>query len=151
MRFFCLLLLSFPFTFAEIPDGYYDAATGLTGISLKSALHEIVDDHNEQSYSSVHSHFEITDIKPNNTVWDMYSDVPNGNPDYVYHFIDSDHCGNYSGEGDCYNREHSWPQSWFNNAFPMKSDLFHVYPSDGYVNSHRGSLPYGDVGSASWT
>ena len=66
-------------------------------------------------------------------------------------FLNSDHCGNYSGEGDCYNREHSWPKSWFNDAYPMKSDLFQIYPTDGYVNSHRGNYPYGDVSSATWT
>jgi endonuclease I len=137
--------------FADIPNGYYNSAEGLEGNTLKIALHNIIDNHDSQSYGSLHDHFESTDHKSNGTVWDMYSDVPNGNPSYVYHFVDSDHCGNYSGEGDCYNREHTWPQSWFNSGNPMKSDLFHVYPTDGYVNSHRGSYPYGDVGSASWT
>jgi endonuclease I len=138
------------FLFSETPIGYYNGTIGLSGESLKSALHNIIDNHNAQSYNSLHDHFESTDRKLNGTVWDMYSDVPNGNSAYVYHFVDSDHCGNYSGEGDCYNREHTWPQSWFNSASPMKSDLFQVYPTDGYVNSHRGSYPYGDVGSASW-
>jgi len=145
-----ILFIYFSFIIADIPDGYYDSVEGLSGNSLKIALHQIIDNHNAQSYGSLHDHFETTDRKYNNTVWDMYSDNPNGTPDYVYHFIDSDHCGNYSGEGDCYNREHSWPKSWFNNASPMNSDLFHLYPTDGYVNGHRGNYPYGDVGSASW-
>ena len=59
--------------------------------------------------------------------------------------------GNYSKEGDCYNREHSFPQSWFNSQSPMQSDLFHVYPTDGYVNGRRASFPYGDVAVATWT
>ena len=146
-----ILFIYFSIVIADIPDGYYDSAIGLGGNSLKIALHNIIDNHNEQSYNSLHYHFETTDQKFDNTVWDMYSDVPNGNPAYVYHFVDSDHCGNYSGEGDCYNREHSWPKSWFNNANPMNSDLFHIYPTDGSVNSHRGSLPYGDVNIANWT
>jgi 5'-nucleotidase len=25
-------------------------------------------------------------------------------------------CGNYQGEGDCYNREHVWPQSWWGGS-----------------------------------
>ena len=151
MKFYPLLFIYFSFIFADIPYGYYDSVSGLSGDLLKSALHDIIDDHEQQNYGSLHDHFEITDIKTNNTVWDMYSDVPNSNSAYTYYFIDSDQCGNYSEEGDCYNREHSWPQSWFNSAFPMKSDLFHVYPTDGYVNSHRGSLPYGDVDEPTWT
>jgi endonuclease I len=57
----------------------------------------------------------------------------------------SDQCGNYSSECECYNREHSFPQSWFGNASPMVSDLFQVYPTDGKVNGYRGNYPYGKV------
>ena len=33
-----------------------------------------------------------------------------------------------------YNREHSWPQSWFGGDVPpMNSDLFQLYPTDNYV------------------
>ena len=145
-----ILFIYLSFITADIPDGYYDSTQGLTGINLKISLHEIIDNHTVQSYNSIHDHFETTDRKFNNTVWDMYSDSPDESPEYVYNFTSSDQCGNYSGEGDCYNREHSWPKSWFNNASPMNSDLFHLYPTDGYVNSHRGNYPYGDVDSPSW-
>jgi endonuclease I len=64
----------------------------------------------------------------------------------------NDQCGTYKREGDCYNREHSWPKSWWggdkNTAY---SDLFHVMPSDGYVNGKRSSHPFGDVASPSYT
>ena len=36
------------------------------------------------------------------------------------------------------------------NDGEIDSDLFHLYPTDGYVNSHRGNYPYGDVGSPAW-
>lgn len=94
--------------------------------------------------------FEDTDQKPNGKVWDMYSDIPGGTPPYEYNF-GFDQCGNYSGEGDCFNKEHSWPSSWSNDEYPMKSDLFHIYPTDGYVNGMRSNLPFGEVGSANWT
>jgi len=150
MRLFCLVLF-FAWLAAEIPPGYYDDAEGLEGDSLRLALHHIIDDHNAQSYGSLHDHYESTDVKPDGTVWDMYSDIPGGTPPYIYNFTDSDQCGNYTQEGDCYNREHSWPKSWFNDAMPMKTDLFHVYPTDGYVNGMRSNYPYGEVESASWT
>lgn len=148
---FLLLLPLTVFTYGQPPAGYYNAAAGLYGETLQSTLHNIIDNHQVQSYNSLHNHFKATDSKSNNTVWDMYSDVPGGSPPYVYYFTSGDQCGNYSREGDCYNREHSWPKSWFNNQSPMNSDLFHLYPTDGYVNGKRSNFPFGEVSSASWT
>jgi endonuclease I len=135
---------------AQIPPGYYDGAEGLSGEGLRSALSVIINDHIELSYASLWTHFQSTDKKPDGTVWDMYSDIPGGNPAYVYNF-GVDQCGNYSGEGDCYNREHSFPKSWFNDAPPMASDLFQIYPTDGYVNGQRSNYPYGEVEPVNWT
>ena len=61
------------FALAQIPNGYYDDAQGLSGAPLKTALYQIIKDHNQQSYSSLWIHFETTDPKPNGKVWDMYS------------------------------------------------------------------------------
>ncbi|MDF2438314.1 MAG: bsn 2 [Bacteroidota bacterium] len=148
---FLPLLISFAFTSAaQIPPGYYNSAAGLTGPALESALHNIIDNHNSVSYASLWTHFQNTDQKSNGKVWDMYSDVPSGTPPYEFTF-GNDQCGNYAGEADCYNREHSWPQSWFNSATTPSSDLFHLYPTDGYVNNRRSNYPYGTVGTATWT
>ncbi|MBU1369828.1 MAG: endonuclease [Bacteroidetes bacterium] len=135
---------------AQPPSGYYDSAEGLYEEALRASLHNIIDNHNVRSYSQLWSDFELTDKKPNGKVWDMYSDQPGGTPAYEYTFF-SDQCGNYSGEGSCYNREHSWPKSWFGDASPMYTDLFHLIPTDGYVNGRRSNYPFGEVGSASWT
>lgn len=135
---------------AQPPAGYYNGTAGLYGTALQLKLHNIIDDHTVVSYSSLPGYFQTTDKKSNGTVWDMYSDIPNGTPPYVYNF-NADECGNYNGEGDCFNREHSWPKSWFNDLSPMYSDLFHLYPTDGYVNGKRSNYPYGEVGSTSWT
>jgi endonuclease I len=137
--------------FSQIPSGYYNPANGLSGTDLQQALHGIIDDHDTQSYASLWNAFADTDKKSNGKVWDVYSDVPGGTPPYQFTFY-SDQCGNYGGEGDCYNREHTFPKSWFGGeVYPMNSDLFHLYPTDGYVNGKRGNYPYGEVGSASWT
>ncbi len=137
--------------FSQIPAGYYDPANGKTGVPLQAALHNIIKGHTVVSYSSIPGYFSTTDAKPGSVVWDMYSDVPGGMPPYIYHYNAGDECGNYSGEGDCYNREHSWPKSWFNDASPMYSDMFQIYPTDGYVNGKRSNYAYGTVSSASWT
>lgn len=135
---------------AQPPEGYYDPAAGLSGEDLRAALQGIIDNHNEIVYNNLWSAFGLTDRKPNSKVWDMYSDDPTGTPDYEYSFT-VDQCGTANGEGDCFNREHSFPQSWFNSTPPMNSDLFHLYPTDGWVNEQRNNLAYGEVGNASWT
>ena len=147
---FLILSLSITSLWAQIPDGYYNNASGLTGTALQQALHDIIDDHTVVSYSSLWTHYQTTDAKPNGKVWDMYSDIPDGTPPYEFTFI-TNQCGNYGAEGDCYNREHSWPKSWFNDVAPMNTDIVHVVPSDGYVNGQRGNYPYGEVTSPTWT
>lgn len=134
---------------AQPPANYYDSADGLTGENLRLALHEIIKGHNSIEYNDIWGAFWDTDNKGNDIVWDMYSDVPDGEPSYVYS-LGTDQCGNYSGEGCCYNREHSWPQSWFNknNKIP-RTDLHHIFATDGQVNHDRDNYPFGEVNSAS--
>lgn len=151
MRTLIALLLASPlFCCAQPPAGYYDPAAGLSGEGLRNALQLIIDGHNELSYTTLWSAFGLTDRKPNMKVWDMYSDVPSGTPAYEYAFV-TDQCGAANSEGDCFNREHTFPQSWFNSTTPMNSDLFHLYPTDGFVNQERDNWAYGEVGNASWT
>ena len=93
------LILLFPFLgLGQIPPGYYDNADGLSGDELRSALFSIISPHSVKSYASLWQHFSDTDRKANGFVWDMYSDVPGGEPAYDYTFF-TNQCGNYSGEG----------------------------------------------------
>lgn len=46
------------------------------------------------------------------------------------------------------NAEHSWPQGFFNQAAPMKSDLHHIFPTFISVNGMRGSEPFAEVSHA---
>ena len=142
--------LCFALMVSAQPANYYDSANGLTGNQLKVALHNIVKGHSSISYAQLWNAFWSTDNKGGGVVWDMYSDRPGGTPPYTY-YLGQDQCGQYSGEGDCYNREHSWPQSWFNNDGTAKTDLHHIFPVDGWVNNKRGNYAFGEVGSISWT
>ena len=138
-------------SYSQAPAGYYDPANGLYGTALQAALHNIIKGHTVVTYQSLWYYFQSTDKKADNSVWDMYSDVPNGTPPYVYYY-NSDECGTYHTEGDCFNREHSWPKSWFGGEVePMYTDIFHLYPVDGYVNGMRNNNAYGEVNSPSWT
>ena len=135
---------------AQIPSGYYNNASNKSGTELQAALHQIIDNHTVISYSGLWNAFESTDVKTDGKVWDIYSDKPGGTPAYEFTFGNNE-CGNYNSEGDCYNREHSFPASWFNSQSPMQTDLFQIYPTDGYVNNIRGNYPYGETNSPSWT
>ena len=125
---------------AQIPNGYYNAANGKTGDELKVALHDIIKGHHVVSYSGLLNAFAYTDNDGNGNVWDIYSNC-------TFSYSGNSQCGEYEQEGDCWNREHTWPQSWFNEQSTPRTDLFHVYPTDGYVNGQRSSYPYGEVGN----
>lgn len=139
---------------AQIPAGYYNTATG-SGYTLKTQLHNIIDDHNDQGYSALWdlyttSAFRDNWYEDNGSLLDIYSEKPTGNDSYEYTNT-SEQCGSYSNEGDCYNREHLYPQGFFNEASPMKNDAHFVVPSDGKVNGQRNNYPFGKVATATWT
>ncbi|MGL6159490.1 endonuclease [Microbulbifer sp.] len=134
-------------------DGYYDTAEGLSGYNLKTALYNIIRNHSAQSYSALWSFYAANDLdyhyERDGSILDIYSENPTGGDSYNYTAV-SDQCGNYDSEGDCYNREHSFPRSWFGGAVaPMNTDVHHIFASDGYVNALRASHPYGEVATSS--
>jgi hypothetical protein len=44
-----------------------------------------------------------------------------------------------------FNTEHTFPQSFFSENEPMRSDLFHLYPTDNEPNNRRSNYPFGFV------
>ena len=136
-----LLLTGSASLWAQMPSDYYDAAEGKSGTALKTALHNIIKGHKVVSYKGLLAAYGHTDVDANGKIWDIYSN---------YRFPLEGDCGQYHKEGDCWNREHSWPQSWFGSGTP-KSDLFHVYPTDGYVNNRRSNYPYAEVSNVKYT
>ena len=148
------LLFSVANIFAQIPTGYYDGTVGLTGAALKTKLSQIITSgHQTKSYDNLYNGYPSTDsdnyYEKDGSVLDIYSENPKGTDPYVYQH-GSKQCGNYKVEGDCYNREHIFPQGYFNSASPMVSDIHHVVPTDGKVNGYRSSFPFGKVGSANF-
>lgn len=123
--------------FAAEPTGYYSSCEGLCGQQLLKALHSTISSHTNVGYDGLWELYKTSDIRPEDgTIWDMYS---------TKHWSVGSKCGNYSGIGSCYNREHSFPKSWFGGKVaPMYSDAYHLYPTDGQINFYRGSLPYGE-------
>lgn len=118
------------------PDGYYSSCVNKSGTTLLSALFSTISSHTNVGYDGLWSLYHTSDLRPNGTIWDMYS-----TKEWT---VDKDKCGEYKLVGDCYNREHSLPKSWFKEASPMHNDAFHVYPTDGKVNGQRSNYPFGE-------
>lgn len=130
-----LALASTAVAFAAEPAGYYSTCENKSGAALLSALCKKVGPHKNIGYNGLLALYKTSDVYPDGTIWDMYS---------TKHWKPGTTCGNYSKVGDCYNREHSFPKSWFNDAQPMYSEAFHIYPTDGKVNGQRSNFPYGE-------
>ena len=124
---------------SQVPQGYYDSASQLSGKSLKVALQKVIQEHEVFDYGSLWYHYELTDVVPgtDNQVFDYYSPR-------VYYF---------TGTGTApsgANKEHCCPQSWWGSGAVSNcySDLFNVYPSDIDANSAKSNYPLGLVGSS---
>ena len=122
------------------PAGYYSSATG-TGTTLKSQLHNIIDNHTIRSYGDARFSLQITDEDPNDSnrmllVYDRVSlNVSAINPGGSIPGWDS---------GSSWNREHTWPRSLgVGSSGADNSDLHQLRPSDPGVNSSRGNLAFG--------
>lgn len=126
---------------AEAPAGYYSGAENKYGRNLLSALHDKIGPHTTVSYKRLLELYTTTDVYPNGKIWDMYS---------TKEWSSGSTCGNYKNVGDCWNREHSFPKSWFSDSSPMNSDAFHVYPTDGKVNGQRSNFPYGECSGGTY-
>ncbi|SDE19823.1 endonuclease [Riemerella columbipharyngis] len=138
---------------AQIPSGYYDGTDGLSGAQLKTKLSQIINNGaQDKGYSALLKAYKTTDVdnyyEKDGTVLDIYSENPKGTDPYEFSFYDA--CGNYKKEGDCYNREHIVPQSFFNKKSPMRNDVHFIVPTDGKVNAMRSDFPYGIVKNPTW-
>ena len=115
---------------------YYQSANGKKGSELKTALFNIIKNPSVVSYSGLGEKYKLTDKRADGYLRDWYSNITN------YTWTGSN--GN-SSEGAGWNKEHTVPQSWFNENSPMKSDIVHVVPTDCWVNNMRSSYPLAEV------
>lgn len=111
------------------PANYYSTATG-TGTTLKSQLHNIIDNHTVIGYSSNREELRDLDQDPTDPsrfvlVYNRQS-LPN------------------STSNSNWNREHTWPRGrGVDSSGPDNADLHQLRSSNISVNSDRGSLNFG--------
>ena len=123
----------------------YEHLEGLTSAQLREQLHEEISNHNLLSYDDIRGDRAKVDVREDGKLWDIYS---------AYEFNLSDYCAPGShAEGECYNREHMLPKSWWGGSEdePMYTDLHHVISTDSYANSKRSAWVYDEVKTEEWT
>jgi endonuclease I len=134
---------------ADIP-AYWASVDGKSGATLWSAVSAATGKNFKSiGYNGLYSAYLKTDVYPADSVgkagkiWDMYGECV---------FASTNTCGNYNGVCDCYNREHSIPQSWWGGGTGgIGNDIFHVLPTDGKINGVRSNYEYGEVnGGTNW-
>jgi endonuclease I/fibronectin type 3 domain-containing protein len=112
------------------PAGYYNAAEGLSGDALRTALRDIIDGHNSLSYNAA-----------KDRLWDTV-DNQGGFVQCIYTGRTST---NLNPDTNSMNAEHTWPQSRGAGSTPPRSDLHHLFVTDAEWNSRRGSLIFRTV------
>lgn len=129
------------------PDDYcpYEELEGLTSADLREQLHLDILQHTMLSYNQVRGDKAKVDVRTNGKIWDIYS---------AYNYNLSDYCSGVDiVEGECYNREHTLPKSWWGGSTsePMYTDLHHIYSVDAMANDKRSAWIYDEVKTASWS
>jgi endonuclease I len=129
---------------AQIPDGYYNSAENKSDQALRSALHNIIDDHNEFPYTS-----SATDT------WDILQEsdadpLNSNNVILIYTRESVNGPQEYNGGGG-WNREHVWAKSRgdFGTATGEGTDVHNLRASNIQVNSTRLNYSFDDCTSNS--
>ena len=122
------------------PASYYNSSTNLTGLTLKSALHDIVKGHTVIGYTPTRDVLAVIDrdTQTSTNLILIYS----GFLDATNNFV--------SAPGGNWNREHMYPESFGTDSGTQHSDLFNLRACDESVNSSRGNKYY-DVSTGSIT
>jgi endonuclease I len=123
---------------------YYASANGTSDDALRLALYDVIKDHTQIGYKQLGPIMQWSDTENADGVHivDIYTNCP-------YTVSGPVSFGNASSVGGGMNREHTVPQSWFGEAEPMRSDVFHVYPTDCKANNNRSSYLFGECANGS--
>jgi deoxyribonuclease-1 len=124
---------------AQYPDAYYASTQNKWAEELKDALTDLIDGHTALGYNLARD--------------SMYASIDNvdGWVECVYTGRTAYFNTRAGATANGFNCEHTWPQSFSDEAEPMKSDIFHLYPTDETANNRRGNLDFGVVTTVTWT
>ncbi len=114
---------------------FYDASTfDKYDNELKSALNSLTAGHTALGYNTARDRmFDTIDKQPGDTI------------ECVYTGIKIKAANRTQAQGLGFDTEHTWPQGTFSQNEPMRSDIYHLYPTNSNANNTRGSFPFGKV------
>ncbi len=133
----------------DAPSSYYSSINGQTGLTLKSALHDIIDSHSTVSYDNARIALQVLD-----------ADLTQPDHMILIYTNQSLNLATITGgtipgwdNGVTWNREHTWPRSRQINGSgstdtgPDNSDLHLLRPAGSADNGDRGTLNFGGAGT----
>ena len=141
------------------PSGDTSSLEGNYGSGLKTAWsYKLEKTHTTKlKYTpGVWNAYYNTDIREKSSKGDIIFDIYGGNTTSYIVGVDQQKSGNTSGK---YDREHTFPKSWWNSSSVdsnsswtyMYTDIYHVLPCDHDLNSIRLNYPYGEPSKVSFT
>jgi endonuclease I len=137
-----LCFLSLGYLFSQIPDGYYNGTSDLTGDALKNKLHDIIKGHKTYPYTS-----SSTDV------WDILKESdkdPSNSNNVILFYTGWSKNGPKEFDGEKgWNREHVWAKSHgdFGTSQGPGTYCHHLRPTDITVNSKRDSRWFDEGGT----
>ena len=115
---------------------YYSTTQNLSEEALKQALKtKLSQNVNALSYDGARE--------------EMYSQIDNNNDSVTCVYTNRKAKFNTTGSGQNgsntanFNCEHTFPQGFFSQGLPMRSDIHHLFSTDEDANNSRGNLPFG--------
>ena len=124
----------------EAIENYYSSVNTTTDEGLFTKLRSVISaNYHSIGYKNLYTAYAKTDVREDGYIRDLYSNMTN-------YPTNSRQCGSYHDIGDCYNREHTIPQSWWGGGESNQGcDIYIVYPSDGKINGTRSNWPFGET------
>ena len=118
---------------AQVPNGYYNTAENKSDQALRSALHNIIDDHIEYYYHSCWDILQESDVDPlnsNNVILIYTRESVNGSQEY--------------NGGGGWNREHVWAKSRgdFGTSIGEGTDVHNLRACNINLNSTRNNYSF---------
>lgn len=125
------------------PAGYYDSVDASDPLTLRSTLHQVIDDHQRFPYTS-----SSTDT------WDILEEAQEhpADPSRIIDIYQNESHLKQGGGNSLYNREHSWPNSYGfpddNSSNSPFTDCHVLFLCDPGYNSSRGNKPFRNCSSS---
>jgi endonuclease I len=128
-------LINYSLATAKYSDTLYKFTQGLIDEQLKTALNNFT----SQGYVS------LGYDNARNKMFETVDDYGGDTIECVYTGTKIKAVNRTEAQNQGFDTEHTYPQSFFNSAEPMRSDIYHLYPTLSSANNARSNYHFGFV------